>query len=130
MEFVKDQLPSAIISGVIGVVIEKYVLGHNLSANDKFVGISMPKYGSTLLTVGAGSMIGGALSNMGGKYLGPVKQFSKPIVGGLAVTGLNYLDKSNTSMINSFALGVGSIYGGQLIDNNFIKKKALNLTPK
>jgi hypothetical protein len=130
MELLKNELPSALISGAIGLVIEKYVLGHNLTSSDKFLGISIPKYGSTLLTVGSGSVIGGALSGVGNKYLpNQVSSLSKPLIGGLSVSGMNYLNHSNTNMINSFAMGAGSIYGGELIDNKILKKKSLTVTP-
>lgn len=119
MQAIKDELPSALISGIIGIAVEKFILKHDISSNDKIFGIVMPKYGSTLLTIGAGSIIGKTLSGYGNQWLG---SYSKPVIGGAFVSGVDYLN-GNKNMINMFLEGAGSIYLGQTVYDKIPKKK-------
>jgi hypothetical protein len=111
MDTVKRELPNGIIAAAIGIAIEKFVLKHDLSSSSKFLGINMPKYANVALTVGGSSIIAGTLQDKVGSMIPEkVRPLTRPLVSGAMVSGLNYFDKTDTNMINSFLEGSGSTF--------------------
>lgn len=138
MDNIKEQLPSAILSGLTGIIVDK-ALGYNISSNVKFFGVSMPRYASTLINVGAGSIVGGYLVPNAGPAninmkLAPIASdskmnlqklgaFGKPIVGGAVSTAIGYFNKMGKPLEN-FLSSAGSIYIGNMVNTTMLKKKA------
>lgn len=125
LQTLKNDAPSAIISGITANIIEKFILGHNLYSTDKFLGINMPKWANTFITVSSSSVIGELFSGYAQATIPTqVSKYAKPLLGGISVVALNGINGSNTNLLNSFGEGATSIFTGQIVNNNLLKKKS------
>lgn len=118
-----DIVPAALSAGM-GIFIDKYLLGQNLSANSKFLSIGMPRWASVGATVFTADMIAEVVQTKIQGYIPQVQGINLPkaVVSGVGVIGLEYFGDRSISYGGSFVLGAGSTIAGSIVAG-FIKKK-------
>ncbi len=127
-EKIKMDLVPAAISGLISLGVYTMVFGEQLSGDYiPFLGKSLPASVVVGGTVFGSHLIGNILENnvltmfQSEKLAGIEGRLAKPLISGAATVGIFKLAVSpDSNLMESFALGAGSVFVGQYVSDTFL----------